>query len=218
MPEQQDIQRLFCAACGVKNCTVSHPDPEKYPKGCPSLREELPGYMEEYKADSETYLIAQKSSLCGPDHSEPRLPKTIRFFKMCGYTRIGLAFCVNLRKEAQIVDRILRENGFEVYSLACKVGGYDRSILDIGENCKNMCNPIAQAELLKDADTQFNIALGLCVGHDTLFIKYSAAPVTVLAAKDHVYNHAPMEYLKDYLRGKEAEAASDNGETKADHR
>ena len=209
MPEQMDARRLFCAACGVKNCTVRNPDPGRYPKGCPSLKEELPGYLQEYLNDPETRLIAQKSSLCGPDHSEPRLPKTMRFLKMCGYTRIGLAFCVNLRKEAQIVDRILRENGFEVYSLACKVGGYDRSVLGLEESCKNMCNPIAQAGILKEAGTQFNIALGLCVGHDTLFIKYSAAPVTVLAAKDHVYNHAPLEYLKDYLREKETVPVSE---------
>ena len=41
-----------------------------------------------------------------------------------------------------------------------------------------MCNPIAQAELLNRAETQFNICLGLCVGHDSLFYRYSQAPVT----------------------------------------
>ena len=34
--------------------------------------------------------------------------------------------------------------------------------------------------------------LGLCVGHDTLFIKNCKAPVTVLAAKDRVLGHNPL--------------------------
>ena len=42
-----------------------------------------------------------------------------------------------------------------------------------------------------------NIIVGLCVGHDALFIRHSKAPVTVLAAKDHVYDNAPLECLKD---------------------
>ena len=41
-----------------------------------------------------------------------------------------------------------------------------------------------QALLLNGQKTQFNIALGLCVGHDALFCKYSDALVTTLAAKD----------------------------------
>ncbi|KJS88133.1 MAG: metal-binding protein, partial [Peptococcaceae bacterium BICA1-8] len=35
----------------------------------------------------------------------------------------------------------------------------------------------------------------LCVGHDSLFIKYSHAPVTVLAVKDRVLAHNPLAAL-----------------------
>lgn len=34
--------------------------------------------------------------------------------------------------------------------------------------------------------------LGLCVGHDTLFMKYAKAPMTVLAVKDRVTGHNPL--------------------------
>ena len=54
-----------------------------------------------------------------------------------------------------------------------------------------MCNPIAQAMLLNEQHTQFNIALGLCVGHDSMFYKYSEALVTTLVAKDRVTGHNP---------------------------
>ena len=55
-----------------------------------------------------------------------------------------------------------------------------------------MCNPIAQAELLNREGTQFNVCLGLCVGHDSLFYKYSKALVTTLVAKDRVTGNNPV--------------------------
>ena len=58
-----------------------------------------------------------------------------------------------------------------------------------------MCNPIMQAELLNDAETDFNILVGLCVGHDSLFFKYSDAMTTVLVAKDRVLGHNPAAAL-----------------------
>ena len=62
-----------------------------------------------------------------------------------------------------------------------------------------MCNPIFQANLLNHEKTEFNILLGLCVGHDSLFFKYSEAPTTVLAVKDRVTGHNPLAaiYLSD---------------------
>ena len=55
-----------------------------------------------------------------------------------------------------------------------------------------MCNPIFQAILLNEAGAQFNVLLGLCVGHDSLFFKYAEAPTTVLAVKDRVSGHNPL--------------------------
>ena len=55
-----------------------------------------------------------------------------------------------------------------------------------------MCNPIGQALHLNEEKTDLNILFGLCVGHDTLFIKHSEAPVTVFAVKDRVLCHNPV--------------------------
>ena len=63
----------------------------------------------------------------------------------------------------------------------------------------NNVQPITQAEILNSEGTEFNILVGLCVGHDSLFIKYSQAPVTVLIAKDRVFGHNPVMGL--YLSG-----------------
>ena len=45
--------------------------------------------------------------------------------------------------------------------------------------------------LINGQNTEFNIALGLCVGHDSLFYKHSEALVTTLVAKDRVLAHNP---------------------------
>ena len=58
-----------------------------------------------------------------------------------------------------------------------------------------MCNPIAQAEFLNSQETEFNIALGLCVGHDSLFYKYAEAPSTTLVVKDRVLGNNPVAAL-----------------------
>ena len=58
-----------------------------------------------------------------------------------------------------------------------------------------MCNPIAQARLLNDAKTDFNIMLGLCIGHDSLFLKHVEGLTTVFAVKDRVTGHNPMVAL-----------------------
>ena len=55
-----------------------------------------------------------------------------------------------------------------------------------------MCNPIGQAMIMNEAKTQFNVVLGLCVGHDSLFFKYSEALCTVLAVKDRLLGHNPL--------------------------
>jgi uncharacterized metal-binding protein len=64
---------------------------------------------------------------------------------------------------------------------------------------ETMCNPIAQAMIINNAQVNLAIMLGLCIGHDTLFIKYCDVPLTVLAVKDRLLAHNPLAalYLSD---------------------
>lgn len=55
-----------------------------------------------------------------------------------------------------------------------------------------MCNPVFQAKLLNRGQVDFNVLLGLCVGHDALFFQFSQVPTTVLAVKDRVTGHNPL--------------------------
>ncbi len=44
-------------------------------------------------------------------------------------------------------------------------------------------------------DTDLNVVVGLCVGHDSLFYKYSEAMVTTAVTKDRVLGHNPAAAL-----------------------
>ena len=57
------------------------------------------------------------------------------------------------------------------------------------------CNPVAQARILNEVGTDLNVIVGLCVGHDILFSRHSAAPVTTLVVKDRVTGHNPAAAL-----------------------
>lgn len=138
----------------------------------------------------------------GWDHLKPvkpRIAETIEFAHKMKYKRLGLVFCAGLSAEAQVVDKLLLSQGFEVVSVICKVGCVSKDVLGlsadqrihIGED-ESMCNPISQAKILNAEKTEFNIVMGLCVGHDSLFLKYAEAPCTVLVAKDRLLGHNPV--------------------------
>ena len=130
---------------------------------------------------------------------KPRIMETIEFAKRMQYARLGLVFCIGLVKEAKVVEKLLVKEGFEVVSALCKMGREPKETLGVTDDQKirigcfeSMCNPIAQAFVLNSENTEFNIVMGLCVGHDSLFLKYAEAPCTVLAAKDRLLGHNPL--------------------------
>ena len=131
--------------------------------------------------------------------SKTRIVEICEFAKKMGYERLGLAFCMGLAKEARLVTEIFESHGFEVVSVLCKAGRMSKTLIGLDESemifqgtDEAMCNPIYQARLLNHENVQFNVLLGLCVGHDSLFFKYAEAPTTVLAAKDRVTGHNPL--------------------------
>ncbi|SHK85437.1 DUF1847 domain-containing protein [Desulforamulus aeronauticus] len=135
-----------------------------------------------------------------------RLDEVILLAKRMGYQRIGLAFCVGLTEEAAILEEILSKH-FEVYSACCKIGGLKKEDYDVPkvkeDKVEILCDPILQAKVLNQKKTDLNLEIGLCVGHDMLFAKYSEAPVTTFAVKDRVLGHNPLAICySSYLRKK----------------
>ena len=195
------MSKYNCAVCKSHYCRSG--EQEKTTINCPCNDEEIPKVKELYLED-ENYNLAFHSALVEAEGycKKTRLEETMDFAHKCGFKKLGVAFCLGLSKEADLLCKVLKHNSFEVESVICKNGSIPKKFLNIEQNQKlrpdsfePMCNPIGQAALLNKAQTEFNIVLGLCVGHDSLFIKYSDAPVTVFAVKDRVLAHNPLGAL-----------------------
>lgn len=176
---------MNCALCGIHACKNGL---ENAPKNCPSLNENIEDLKKLYTTE-KNYNLAKVAAELSTIQGKTRIEETLDFAKKCGFKKIGLAFCSALANEAKIIDKIFTYNGFETESIMCKVGGVSKEILDLEKSSMPICNPITQAEFLNNAKTELNIVIGLCVGHDSLFMKYSEAPVTVLVVKDKVLAH-----------------------------
>jgi uncharacterized metal-binding protein len=152
--------------------------------------------MEKLYADSgDKEILKQASEVEALYYGEVcRIDETLEFARRMFFKKIGIAFCLGLRKEAKVVGEIFSRE-FDVHSVCCKVGGLRKEDFDMSERSwvgEVTCNPIEQAKILNAEKTEFNIALGLCVGHDSLFFKYSEAPVTALVVKDRKLGHNPI--------------------------
>ena len=210
-----------CASCELERIKKVCMDAEGVgSKGCPTLAfdDVLSEANGEYE-HSHIYEFARQASRQEADcytnrHQRPyvmqptktRIVEIYEFAEKMKYRRLGLAFCIGLAKEAGIVEDILKDRGFEVVSVLCKAGRTSKERIGIKDEEKiyqgtdeAMCNPIFQAKLMNHAKTEFNILLGLCVGHDAIFFKFADAPTTVLAVKDRVTGHNPLAaiYLSD---------------------
>ena len=190
-----------CVDCGRFGCARGTKD---YPDFCITVleKEKLDDCLNETMADPTVMKImkaASDASRRGSDEVLCRVEEIMDFARRMGYSRIGIASCYGLAKEARLVAKIFRIHDFDVYGISCKVGSVAKSDLGIDSNsCDHgaiTCNPVAQAKLLNDAQTDFNVVIGLCVGHDTLFYMHSEAPCTTLVVKDRVSGHNPMGIL-----------------------
>jgi len=160
--------------------------------------------LEAYTSDEETMAIAHAAAAVEAEYycQEPRAAEIIHFAKKMNYSRIGIANCIGLMAEAQSFARIVTSSGLIPLGIACKIGRTDKTFLGIPEegklhpgNFEAMCNPVLQAMMLNNEAADLNIIIGLCMGHDCLFTKYSAAPVSTLVVKDRVLAHNPVGAL-----------------------
>jgi uncharacterized metal-binding protein len=210
-----------CARCPVKTCENrgakakdGPPSLEKAPAFCPMklMPEVYNAAVKEYDKPAVkefARLASVQEFQCYerlPDGLRTKLPRVeelIQFARKCGYKRLGIAHCGGLAHEAGLLTEVLENNGFEVVSVQCKTGAVPKESIGIKPEEKiagpdmweTMCNPIVQAMIINKSGVDLAIMLGLCIGHDTLFIKYCNVPLTVLAVKDRVFAHNPLAAL-----------------------
>ena len=208
------MENLICASCKVINCMKDAEGED--PKYCPTIThsEEIEKSFNKYSKDPFTKKIALAAARVeGEGYGKwTRVKEAIEFAKKIEAKKIGIATCIGLLKEAQVLTGILEKNGFQVESICCKAGKIDKTKMGLNEDEKvrkglfePICNPVAQARILNDAKTDLNLVVGLCIGHDILFLKNANAPSTVLIVKDRVLGHNPAAaiYLShSYYQGK----------------
>lgn len=220
MMEKLDTTQTECDKCAGKFCypfvetNASLPPIDEAPQNCPmrnygdvmenSAREYDRPEIREF-ARLASVQEAECYELCADGiHTKiPRIEELIQFAGKCNYKKIGIAFCIGLREEAKLTVKILKGRGFDVSSVCCKLGRIPKENIGLKGEEKIMgpdlmepiCNPIAQAEVLNAQEIDLAVLLGLCIGHDSLFIKYVQSPTTILAVKDRVMAHNPLAAL-----------------------
>lgn len=130
-----------------------------------------------------------------------RLSELIYFAIEMNYTKLGIAYCIELAEPAAIVTRLLRRF-FRVYPVCCKIGGRPLSDTALTGSTKIECNPEGQAEILNMSQVDLNIIIGLCIGTDCIFTRLSDAPVSTLFVKDKSLANNPIGavYSDYYLK------------------
>lgn len=177
---------MFCAKCKQKKCYVKG-------QNCTNFTS-----SDIDDAYSEDRLAIMKAAACTEGrfyNNLTRLEETVEFCKAMRYQKIGIAFCIGLSEEAKLIDEYLAKF-FTVHSVCCKVCGISKDHLGLQQikpdTRETMCNPLLQAEILKQNNVEFSVTVGLCVGHDALFTRACQMPVSCLVAKDRVLAHNPL--------------------------
>lgn len=196
-----------CAYCPstVRACRQGDGD-ERGPAYCPSKVDPdgVAAAWESY-ADPFTMRVAKMAALVESEGycKWSRVEEICEFAKKMGFRKVGIAMCISFVDLARVFSAVLESHGMEVTSIACKNGGVPKEDIGLKDeekilpgNFEPMCNPVSQAQLLNRAGCELNVIMGLCVGHDSLFIRHCEGLVTNLVVKDRVLAHNPVGALQ----------------------
>ena len=185
-----------CSECTSRTCYTGE---GQRPADCP----ELSAAKSQAGGGTEDFALAAQTD------RPSRLSEIIAYARYANVKRIGIACCVGLHDELRVVGNLLQKEEFEVFSVMCKSGGLLKSAVGVPRGYRITthtgygvgivaCNPVAQALVLEKEGTDLNLIVGLCAGHDSIFMKHSAAPVVTFIAKDRTNGHNPASVLCNY--------------------
>ena len=196
-----EIERS-CIDCTIAGC--ARPG-TKCPDFCDAAgitQDEREAFVELYQGEdlkvmqaaTETGAVTGREGLC-------RVEEVMEFARRMGFSKIGIATCGALQREAVSAAKVFRLHGFEVFGASCKFGSVPCGEFHCSEEAQVSaeaiaCNPIVQAQRLNEAGTQLNVIIGLCVGHDSLFMRHSDAICTSLVTKDRALCNNPAAALQ----------------------
>jgi uncharacterized metal-binding protein len=169
--------------------------------------EEIQKAAAEYKKPGVVSLYKAASKV--GDHNggmTPRIKEALLFAKELKFKKIGFAACSAMQMEMNYLQKLFEGEGFEVIIASCQIGRVSaatRGVPEVEHCYRSSCNPIAQANILNSRGTELNFLVGLCMGHDVIFTKYSEAPVSTLIVKDRVTGNNPAAALYGWHRRKQ---------------
>ena len=132
-----------CVDCGTQNCKYKD---RTYPDFCPTdnLKEEDRKWaLERYDEGRNREIMIASAEVEYEGYCQwTRVQEIMEFARKIGAHRIGIANCIGLIREARIFARILRANGFEAYSIICKVAGQPKTSMGIPAQRKHRCRHV----------------------------------------------------------------------------
>jgi uncharacterized metal-binding protein len=177
-----------CATCKPLACRLGRIDAA--PEACP-MRGPFPDFTTLYAAEPMRMLAYHAARVEAEGYCRwTRAREVIELAHRMGYRRVGVAHCRDMGREARLAARCLADGGLEA----------------VLPPDADDCDPLGQADLFRTRGTDLNVIAGMCVGHDTLFIRHSRAPATSLVVRDLRLRHNPAAavstrsgYLKNAL-------------------
>ena len=192
-----------CAKCTVLRCGAAEKT-GKIPSSCPTV-----AYADLTRETKEKYRLPENQAVLLGWHglmsrvmdpgkpwekfSWTRVDEVMEYARIRKMKRLGIATCYALLPESKLLSDLLEANGFEVVSVSCLCGEIDPHYMGMSGNV--FCNPVMQAEVLNREKTELNLMVGLCVGHDILFLRYCKGETTPLIVKDRALGHNPVAAL-----------------------
>ncbi len=195
--EKSRVTELGCLSCRSKACRKG--------KSCQFSKDryDLKASIHQMLESAFDINFETERVLC-------RVAELVYFLTEMNYKRIGLAYCVDLDQQTKVLANVL-DKFFDVRSVCCKVQNTGHatkrpaySVDNVGQSFVP-CNPVAQAEVLNQMETQFNVMVGLCIGCDSIFTQTSHVPVSTLFVKDRMLANNPIGaiysdyYISDIL-------------------
>ncbi len=185
---------INCSSCKINTCYQGNQCAHGY-----DFETHITDSKNIYRKSENKNILEASTKIEGENYMKwTRLEETINFAKQMKYKKIGIAHCIGLINETKQLKEILNQY-FSVSTICCKFSGISKKDFNLTQidysRHESICNSIGQALVLNELKTDLNIIVGLCVGHDILFTKYSDAPVTTFIVKDRITGHNPAVTL-----------------------
>jgi uncharacterized metal-binding protein/predicted Fe-Mo cluster-binding NifX family protein len=170
-----------CLACQTRECFRNEACHLSAPRINNTVDPDLPTMM---KTATDMRLETETISC--------RMAELVYFILKMNYRKIGIAFCIDLIQQTTVLAAVLRRFT-EVCCVCCRIkNASENDHQTMQSKTSGSSNPLGQADVLNEFESELNILVGLNIGMDCIFTNASKAPVTTLFVKDRMLANNPI--------------------------